>query len=483
MAFDLRYLIESEFDLFKDQHASKRGKRHLRDGAGLNLNRKHQGIIADVHKADPNQIGAVERLRKLERGRDFVTFQEGDKLRQKYGLKEEIGFLGTTGIKIIKNQKGYDLVKEATIVATDMDNRRFKVRNPDDIWGDLPGQHVTFCIKDGIVFYKIGVGDTHHALTNLIKNNAPGQSYQVYPRFTKAQGQKLRTELDTFIEKWKLTASEDDLIDWGVRDRNCVGNPRIFFEITGRLGYNYNVAAFWNTIAKVNEYAPLLKAFFHHINFTQDPTIVAIDNPDTRFGSTDITQKINSEIMRRQHVSPELKKVSGAHMGSHELSSAAQKAGFKSSAEYNQQKIVGDSVIYETPEAVLGMYNRADYANTEYLFLSNFESTGIVCGLVANFPSHSTLYRAVRQGQTENIIVIGDINKDSHFDFDRSGMVLPKQESVPSTYISCWDQKCKELKLFIDQLLKLINAQGPFYYEINNLHSTKSEPGKIEVYQ
>ena len=53
---ELRYIIESEFDLFKDVHTKKRGMRHRRDGVGLNLDRKHQNIIADIHKAHPDQI-------------------------------------------------------------------------------------------------------------------------------------------------------------------------------------------------------------------------------------------------------------------------------------------------------------------------------------------------------------------------------------------------------------------------------------------
>jgi hypothetical protein len=336
---DLRYLIENEFDLFKDRHTNKRGPRHRRDGVGLNLDRKHQNIVADVHKADPNQVNEVERLRNLQSGRGFVNFKVGEQLRQKYGLQDDVGYLGTTGIKMIKTAQGYQLIKEAVVK---IEGKSYTVNSPDHIWAKLPGTHVAFGIKNGIVYYLKGVGDTHINLLDKILTDTPGYKLQAYPKPSRDQFKHLVAQAENHRAMFNTTASERDIEDWGNN-----GNPRLFFDVTGRCNIDQQnaVAAFWNPTDKVQEQADLLRAFFTHIHTNPDPIIVTLDNKDTRLGQKVAPdRKINNKMLQKQHFVPAFKKALGASHGSGEVAKKASSAGYQTPAEFNAARIIGDSV-------------------------------------------------------------------------------------------------------------------------------------------
>lgn len=340
MAIDLKLLIESEFDLFKDRHTAKRGPRHRRDGVGLNLNRKHQNIIAAVHKADPNQIGPLEKLRGMATGRSFVTFQEGDRLRQKYGIQDDVGFLGTTGIKMIKTQKGYDLVKEAIVVD---DGVKYKVTTPDSIWNYLPGRHVCFSIKNNTVFYMEGVGDTHAELQAVVLDCDPKAFHtskvKTFPKITSQLLEVTKAQLREGAIAWVQTVDQTELEDWGFN-----GNPRILFDVSGRLSLGHGIVAFWNPIVVVNKHVTLLRSFFKHIGFTNDPVVVTKDMSNGKLGAIKNTTSVQQTVLKNQHRVPQLKKIAGANPGSDKLQARASSAGYKSAAEYDSAHIVGDSV-------------------------------------------------------------------------------------------------------------------------------------------
>jgi hypothetical protein len=114
MPIDLRLVIEQVFDDMRDPFLHKRGPRHRNLKAGLNLDRKHQNVVADVHKADPNKVNELEQLRGMNKGRRVISPQIAQELRVKYGIEGETGQLGTTGIHLVKNLNGsYMLLKES----------------------------------------------------------------------------------------------------------------------------------------------------------------------------------------------------------------------------------------------------------------------------------------------------------------------------------------------------------------------------------
>lgn len=353
MSLDLNLIIESEFDMFTDRHAKKRGPRHRQQDVGLNLNRKHQNIIAKVHKADPNEVKQVEALRGGN-GRKFVTFQVGQQLKQKYGLQTDNGYLGTTGIRLIKTDKGYDLIKEATVL---YEGEKFVINNPDDIF-ESPFAGSTFGVHNGVVYYVEGFRTHYELFEDLIALSRGKQNYvKTFPKLKSVEPVKaLLNTWGQFFSKWKETATEIDVEHWG-----NFGNIREFFQLSGRTTQAaVNTAAFWNRIEQVNQFQQLLNGFFSTIGL-QDPTIVALDAKDTKLGKTNKVQPKNTvdqEILKKQHLVPALKKAGGGgggnapqmQVGSGKLGTAAHRAGYKNSAEYDHGRIVGDSVEHDSNE-------------------------------------------------------------------------------------------------------------------------------------
>ncbi len=336
---ELRYIIESEFDLFKDVHTKKRGMRHRRAGVGLNLDRKHQNVIADVHKAHPDQIPELERLRKAKTGTGFVNFNTGEQLKNKYGLTHDTGYLGTTGIKMSKTDNGYKLVKEAIVK---IDDRKYTVRSPDDIYSKLPGTHAVFAIKDGIVYYMIGVGDTHINILQKVLTNTPDFRLQAFPKPTKNQFKLLVSQAETYRDQFKYNASRRDINDWGEN-----GNPRLFFDITGRLNIttdNNSVIAFWNDSSRIKPYVDLIKSFLSHIHTNTDPIVVTLDNKDTTLDTMTHNTNVDTELLKIQHLVPDSKKSLKVAAGSKIQNTRAVDLGYNSAAEYNANRIIGDSI-------------------------------------------------------------------------------------------------------------------------------------------
>lgn len=336
---ELRYIIESEFDLFKDVHTKKRGMRHRRDGVGLNLDRKHQNIIADIHKAHPNQISELEQLRNTKTGTRVVSNKKGEQIKSKYGITHESGYLGTTGIKIVKTNNGYKLVKEAVV---EIDKRKYTVKSPDDIYSKLPGTHAVFAIKDNIVYYMVGVGDTHINILQKVLTNTPDFRLQAYPKPTKNQFKLLSSQAETYRDQFKYKASRRDINDWGEN-----GNPRLFFDITGRLNIttdDNSVIAFWNNSNSIKPYTDLIKSFLSHINSNTDPIVVTLDNKDTTLDSMTSGDTVDNELLKIQHLVPDSKKKLKITAGSNIQSNKAANAGYNTTAEYNADRIIGDSI-------------------------------------------------------------------------------------------------------------------------------------------
>jgi len=471
MAFDIRYLIEREITTFKDRYVKKRGPRHLRDGAGLNLDRKHQNIIADVHKSDPNQINSLEKLRKLKTGKGFVNFIEGEKLKQKYGLKTDTGYLGTTGIKMVKTVNGYRLIKEAVF---SIDGVKYNVKSPDKVWSDVPGTHVTFFMIDGVFFYKTGVGDSHADLDTAIRKNFPSNKYSVFPNISRGTYNKIRGKLEKNLEKWRSTATRYDIKGWG----DLYGNPRGQYNLAGRLVLQHDFVTFWNTMKDVRRYKNVLKAFFKHINFTQDPIIITSDVKEGKFSDkTDLKSKIDTELLKSKHLSPQIKKAADPIYGSEALQKKSKEAGYTTPAEFKHSKVIGDSVMNESPENIVGNFSRYRNQTSCYLFIGNVGGTGLIYCKASDHISHSELYRAYKRNTSSRIRTIGFITTEDAFDLRLSGVVLVKGYKIPATYVSCWTEDSRELKPFLDELIHEVKAEAPYYYEFSDI----DDPGREKV--
>ena len=361
MAIELNKLITEELRGFKGMKEitpvkdpvaeieAKRGPRHRSDKIGLNLNRKHQNVIADWHKADPNQIGALERLRGLPQGgRDFVTHQEGEQLKQKYGLQTDDGYLGTTGIRMIRTPKGFDLVKEAK---ASLDGEKFTINDPDELWNS-PLKGICFSEYDNIIYY----GTEYHweLLAELLKPKIDPNVVKFYPRPpTPREAMKVQTNWKIYYDSWAKTATKGDRQDWG-----NYGNPRDFFHLAGRSSIpeaQPQLVAFWNNMHQINKKAALLDGFFKKVCGLNDPLIVTLDNKQgLKMGQTPVKpigNIIDQEIMKHQHLVPALKRGGGRRrngdqrtsVGSTRLGDVAHKAGYRNSAEYRAANVIGDS--------------------------------------------------------------------------------------------------------------------------------------------